>query len=950
MKKTNKPLDLGVAIIHEMDGVSYKISGRLIDINESASTCTIRFKNGRVEKNIDMSKVYIAEGLIDTVKKYGKKFASWVIEKVKGFVAFVNDLGERQMWNPINMLIAYDKEQPAGVGFAPGNSLVEAASEAGVTVSSMSVDEAFLEAENHDIAEINKYWTRVMNRVGTSDESVEESVKWVNENYYRGVNRNSSNVNEAQFTIGDVPNAVGKEMYGRVVNTPTLKGLIRQNIVAQLSLDKKYRAERIAAKRGVSVDKIQTDLKSADEVRPLLIWGAPGIGKTAIVKSVLKDLRNSKYHSNLNIQVVNCSSIDKSTFILPKKAEADDMSFEICPLKWLPFYAPGSAKHNEEMEEYYAKCRHLVNVAVDGVEIDYNEAEDYTGGVVFLDEVARASDEGSGPGVANVLMGLVDGKLQQLRKAKSWCFIGASNRHIDDGNQDTQSMTSGPYIRRWTHITFVPSKQEWIDWAESIDTDEGSETQGLAKIPKVITDFIKASSDGVWYSAISFGAFDEELKAAIAASGSGHEISDYTNGTIAAYKLFDEFDEDVNLLLGNDKIAWNPARWHEVAIKYNECIQQLLEDVEDGYTFEDLRQQTIENGETDINPTLLAPALEKVDPDTWADFVTVYLPDNPDKIKHKTGSSRLQDLYDALVGMCATQFGSEDVLPVRNMREHFKWTSIFDDRVCASIFATGQMPQPEAKQDDLGVKAGGFEWKKDSYTIPKVVEHIITKYPNGEGHADFAAYVDSVANSVADCGDTIDTLLYKKNTSSSAAEIQKAITNTFDLSRKCDEKKLQEFFTVHTNTDEYGDVQILDVASYSDLGKEILYNVVFGNRFYQNIINYVKYLTKVGYSIAASGRPGFGFYGTLANSDKGNIRTLILNTCGIKNDQQLMRQYNNMQNKLGELRTKNKTSNYAEISNLTECVDVFVLIARIMYNVINNDAKSTFKGKKAAKK
>lgn len=73
-----------VVILHEMDDTQYKIAGELVSINESNDTCTVRFRNGRVEDSIPMDCIYIREGFLDKVKEYGRKAAAWIISKVKG--------------------------------------------------------------------------------------------------------------------------------------------------------------------------------------------------------------------------------------------------------------------------------------------------------------------------------------------------------------------------------------------------------------------------------------------------------------------------------------------------------------------------------------------------------------------------------------------------------------------------------------------------------------------------------------------------------------------------------------------------------------------------------------------------------------------------------------------------------------------------------------------------
>ena len=310
---TKKSLDVNAVILHEMNGVQYKISGSLIDINESAGTCTIRFRNNRIESGIPMSSVYINEGVLDTVKKYGRQFAEWVTKKVKGFIAFVDEFGREYFYNPINMFLAYQKEKPSGVSMCASTTVLKAAEDAGVSINAMSFGESFTEVSNQDVESINTYWSRVMKRVGTTDESVEESVKWVNENYYHESSL-SKHINEsATFSLGSPETGNGIELYGTIVNTPTLKARILRSLSQQLGFDKQIRAERIKARTG---REIRTVLKNKDDVRPLLVWGAPGIGKTHIIKNVINQVYE-RYNKRLDIQIVNCSNIDKSSFTLP---------------------------------------------------------------------------------------------------------------------------------------------------------------------------------------------------------------------------------------------------------------------------------------------------------------------------------------------------------------------------------------------------------------------------------------------------------------------------------------------------------------------------------------------------------------------------------------------------------------------------------------------------------
>ena len=186
MSKNDK-LNVSVTILHEMDNVQYKISGNLIGINENSNTCTIRFKNGRVESGIPMEDVYISEGLLDTVKKYGKKFATWLVKKVKGLVAFCNldgEMDENCFFSPVNILARQSNGTlPSACTFYPTQNIIEQAEAAGISVV-LPDDNELSQDEKDEIEGIERFWTRVMNIAGTTDKTIEESIQYVNEAYY----------------------------------------------------------------------------------------------------------------------------------------------------------------------------------------------------------------------------------------------------------------------------------------------------------------------------------------------------------------------------------------------------------------------------------------------------------------------------------------------------------------------------------------------------------------------------------------------------------------------------------------------------------------------------------------------------------------------------------------------------------------------------------------------
>lgn len=134
------------------------------------------------------------------------------------------------------------------------------------------------------------------------------------------------------------------------------------------------------------------------------------------------------------------------------------------------------------------------------------------------------------------------------------------------------------------------------------------------------------------------------------------------------------------------------------------------------------------------------------------------------------------------------------------------------------------------------------------------------------------------------------------------------------------------------------------------VGQQLLTTLIEDCKFYVYIVNYVKYLAKVAYSIAASEGGGFGFLGTLKDSKTANIRNLILNTCGIKNDQATMSIYDKMYNTISQLNSANKSNTIDEITDFINVVDIFNMILKIISNVIANDTRNKFVKKKGAAK
>ena len=201
---------------------------------------------------------------------------------------------------------------------------------------------------------------------------------------------------------------------------------------------------------------------------PPLIWGAPGIGKTAITKAVIKTLGPG--HRLIDVQTSKMAPDDWSlpSIRVYKTEGGEVVEAKDIPKNWLPTYEP-----TDDEEENSRRN---------------NMANDGEGGIIFLDELSRASAE-----VQNTCLKLVDERIIGDRKLGSkWAIVAASNRQLDDP-EGGQTEIGSALANRFQHWNFVPTVDEWISWAKG------------AKVDDRITTFVDFNRD-------HFYLFDNQVK------------------------------------------------------------------------------------------------------------------------------------------------------------------------------------------------------------------------------------------------------------------------------------------------------------------------------------------------------------------------------------------------------------------------------------------------------
>lgn len=348
---------------------------------------------------------------------FGKMFA-----KIGNYVASITDDGAILPVNsPINAGVAYAK------GFVnKRNTLVvlpsAEAKEAGLN---SKIDQAFkLYGPGNSL----QYWRRmVAESIDNQDANVKEGYSKYVQNF---IKENTDPINEVKLAADD-PEAV----YNRVCDEAELKEIIKEHIDPNKQLAR------------------------------LLIWGAPGIGKTAILAQIVNEIKASS-NKDYRCIVKTLSNETPDNFTLPKYTDEveqiGDEDFEALakklnkpesklkkllrsvgfkatdvPKTWLPVYKPSGDK-----------------------ELDRELDERCGSGLLFIDELSRATSQ-----VLNVILPLInEGNFNGYKLGSGWSIVAASNRMEDE--LAGQSELGSALSNRFAHVYFEPTVKSWRKWAD----------------------------------------------------------------------------------------------------------------------------------------------------------------------------------------------------------------------------------------------------------------------------------------------------------------------------------------------------------------------------------------------------------------------------------------------------------------------------------------------------
>ena len=246
-----------------------------------------------------------------------------------------------------------------------------------------------------------------------------------------------------------------------------------------------------------------------DPLGNILVFGAPGIGKSTVPNAVIKKY-NEKVGNDpskmASIISINCANLDEGDFMMPTMPKEINILDELGSFKdafpeaassldemdpdqkkkiALTIYQSGQFKATDAPKSWLPSFRETGDDYIDGLLNDYSNGGVYkytdengrtrrkktgSGGIIIFDEFLRCK-----PGVFGQLMNfLLDRSLNGWLLGSKWVIIACSNRPCDDNEVEERWGDWSPAARdRWARIyQLVPEPEQWKEWARSKGCDE----------------------------------------------------------------------------------------------------------------------------------------------------------------------------------------------------------------------------------------------------------------------------------------------------------------------------------------------------------------------------------------------------------------------------------------------------------------------------------------------
>lgn len=724
--KTYNNVNIPASIVmKDKAGNNRILNGKLISVNESYNVCSVNI-NGRIYNDVDLKNVYLNEAFLDTLKEKGK--ALWsriknVVKTVGGFLLPISEAGKQIasfLNTPINVSMM---KLPKSIQFFPSKATEAMAESFGNhTLNSANAD-PFAEAERNDKITAEKYWKRVMKEyVANESMSISDTVKLVNEKYY--VDKFAKSLNEAATV--SLKNVGGAD-YGEYLSYTELVDRVRSEILLQLE-----------------------PVSEGIDPKSIIIWGAPGIGKTAVLKKACDLVK--EYNYNLDMVVMKCASLKRDDFELPdtvKNLVNQKVAISTCKT-WLPCYDTAGLTKSQikKIDDFYNAGAYKIysraglnGEAIETTDVDemINNAE-FNGGIIFFDEFSRLSGD-----VTDIMMNLMGERIYaNMPLASKWLCMGASNRLSDERKSESDDSFRNIWgvakQDRYKHYTYVPTMEEWLDWARQPGSD------GAQHIDEQFCEFIEKIGEKVWYDAIAFGSRpDIEKDIFTAATRNSEEDADLLGSYVESHDSGES----------KDMHTWTPRTWEQ---KINAPIKSNLKnelfrnypELYDSIFVDTVRTKTDEYGDTvtttakNIDDAKLKAALMKIDVKDWKAWAKGKQPKADPNKALINANDRLAFVKSWITNVVLPeQFGKESV-PAKEWKQFERVQNILSPESIEYIWAKGRLNGVKVcKDDDLTYNtADGYnrttysKWKSSQHLIEEVFKQIMDSYTPQQIKAD----------------------------------------------------------------------------------------------------------------------------------------------------------------------------------------------------------------------
>ena len=501
------------------------LNGSVTSINENACTCDMTFDNGVSESGIPLDAVIINEGRVwNAIKAGAKKMGGLLgaqLKKLGTFFQFVwQDTGETMhVVSPLlSGQLAASNSLPKGMGVYLSDGIKDFAAKNGVGVADRGYSTT-PEVDEADMKDILAFWTRVKEicdgKVNESAGSVKYNRNLLMEGYKkaleeRGFDTNTLNetfhidkffslnegshiydmkgkdilnegvsdyAKDAQATQTSGAEMPGVEGVENVYSSFAFVSIINRqlNMLHGLGPKKQGSDEGIYAKWGRlrQENPVEFSEQIAARLKPLFIWGAPGIGKTAIINQTVKQFM-SENNLKSSCQAVSLGTMSADSFALPwanfKTMKTEKLITDVLPL-WQP---TGDVQKDVTLDA------------------GANGVKGSEGGVIFFDEFTRPGK----PDVYAPLFSILnERKLEGYYLGTKWLCVAAANRYWEM-NSTTYNAWESALGNRFQQYNYVPSFEEWINWAEGYDMDIASTLKGKSDSEKFRSYFNATHNTG----------------------------------------------------------------------------------------------------------------------------------------------------------------------------------------------------------------------------------------------------------------------------------------------------------------------------------------------------------------------------------------------------------------------------------------------------------------------